>query len=171
MQAGGLKQAGQDPRTRYMEVGEVEESGAASKPGANSQPVVAGWQSRPGGDVTLRTDDGELVIDSTGPDPWLMAEVPANVKGPADLEIEFKGSQAGKANAFARGKAKGFQAGTGVAAQVAGNDEWETVTFQLPTKGTLGAVRFDPPGEVGECRIRLARVLDQNGNELFGWKF
>ncbi len=142
----------------------------AAKP-AQTKPV-AGWQ--PGGTCRLAVEDGSLVVQSTGGDPFFSSPLPKAVSQKSlmlrfTMTSESSGSgqvfwhEQGVTPAFFRDRSVGFDA-------IHDGVSHEYVIEIAPGNPVL-AVRIDPSRGPGKMQLSNIRLSDDAGNVLHQWKF
>jgi arylsulfatase A-like enzyme len=134
----------------------------ASKAAKKAAPTVAGWQV--GAQSQLRREGGELVIQSTGGDPWISTRrLPKGVKGPFRLELSLSSHSRGEARVyFATPTAPAFARERSLPLVVTHSGKVETVKVDLPVE-QLTALRLDPSTAPGTVRVTHLVLIDAEG--------
>jgi hypothetical protein len=147
-----------------------EESAAPSTPPASAGKSAGGWQAKPDG-ISLAVKDGELIVTSTGSDPWIKTEDISNKEDSFVLELDVLTEQEGGLQVFAGWGGKGFAAGSAIQGNVPVTGQWVPVAIKIPSVGKLTALRLDLPGKQGKTRLRNIRLQDSKGGTVKQWKF
>ena len=144
-------------------------AGAPLRP-SQGYPSAGGWQAKSGGTVALVADNGELVVNSTGNDPWLMTKELSNQAGPFTLEFEIWAAQSGDVQVFVD-HGDGFERGSGINSPVKDAGQWLSGSVAIPGTGKLKVLRIDPPGGAGKTRLRNMQLTDEKGKMIQSWSF
>jgi arylsulfatase A-like enzyme len=144
-------------------------AGAPLRP-SQGNPSAGGWQAKSGGTVALVADNGELVVNSTGNDPWLMTKELSNQAGPFTLEFEIWAAQSGDVQVFVD-HGDGFERGSGINSPVKDAGQWLSGSVAIPGTGKLKVLRIDPPGGAGKTRLRNMQLTDEKGKMIQSWSF
>ena len=144
--------------------------GAASAPaGGAAQRTLGGWTMSK--DAALSIKDGELIIQSTGGDPWFATRDVPKANGPFTLKLRMKSSAKGSARAYFSETAKfGFNSEQSVDFEVQHDGNWHEYTVDLPAK-KLTALRIDPATGPGEIHVSELRLQGRCGDVLKAWEF
>lgn len=152
------------------------ESTEAVVPTANakskaSAAVVREWT--PSQDATLDTQDGALVITSTGGDPFLTTRgLPATGTGPYVVAFEMKSMSRGPGRIFWMTQADPAPSRNRSAAFTAQHDgAWHSHEVRLDTEQTLTGLRIDPSTAPGEVQLKALRLKSRDGNITKAWSF
>jgi arylsulfatase A-like enzyme len=138
----------------------------------NVTKPAAGWT--PGRQCRLAVRGGDLVVTSTGGDPYASFQLPRPLPaGKYTLEFTLSSTGSGRGQFF-------WQS---VNVKPAFHRE-RSVTFEMTHKGqshdyriafspekTITAVRLDPGQAKGEIRISSMRLWDGEGQSIYEWKF
>ena len=134
--------------------------------------LVGGWQA--GGTCSLELKEGLLIVTSNGRDPHLSFKFPkelpqkklvmkvtmaSNSKGSGQVFWQEKGVSP----TFFRDRSRGFDV------QHDGKPNEYRVPFTA--KKPILAVRIDPSNALGEITIFQIQLIDEDGNEVYRWKF
>lgn len=145
--------------------------GTRSPKNLASKPV-AGWTAR--GTCTLtQTNDG-LVVESDGPDPYLIARLKKPVATASlRVEIEMSSDSDGNGQVFwsKPGKRLSFTAARSVDFQP--DHDGKTHRYQIPLlpSGRVAGIRIDPARDSGTMVIRSVKVHDAAGGLVQAWSF
>lgn len=137
-----------------------------------AKPVLissaGGWDNyRP--TVTMSVENNELVVKSSGEDPWVQAGGFSVENGPFVLELEVCSDSPGGITVFAGFSGKPFAIGSGITSGVLAKNQWNTVPITIPAGGALTKLRLDAPGKEGTTRFRNIRLKDAAGNLVKEW--
>jgi hypothetical protein len=130
------------------------------------------FNDNPGGWVAanqceIKVEDGSLVIDSTGGDPFI--QVATNLPpGRYELRLRMQFNSSGAAQFFwATDKVPGFTPDAVLTfLPQAGDGQWHEYTIPLSLDASLIALRLDPSGDKGRIRIDWLRVIASSpGNQ------
>lgn len=128
------------------------------------RPSLLGWT---GNDrVEARRENGRLILECTGPDPWIEnANVPS-FAGPATLEITLRSNQDARCDVYyATNETPGFARERRLSFPIRGDEQWQTERVELQLPSRLTRLRIDPlpgPGRVDIDQIRLIRWREEN---------
>lgn len=161
------------------EIGVQKEKHASAKPTREQSPAasdsasgvkkIAGWQTKPAG-VGLAVKDDELIVSSTGDDPWITTEDVPKAEGGFVLDMEVWAGQPGDLQVFAGWNGKSYVKGSGLISKISSAEQWVPVSVTIPSGGKLSSLRIDPPGAAGETRLRNIRLQDSSGQTIKQWK-
>ena len=133
---------------------------------------VAGW--KPSHDCTLALPEGSLVINSSGPDPYLSYVLPKPLAaGRFDVQITMTSNGRGRGQFF--WQEQGVQPpffrdrSTGFAMTHDGKPHDYRIAFTAAHP--VPAVRLDPGQAAGEIRISAMKLLDAGGGLVYEWRF
>ncbi len=122
-------------------------------------------------DTKLTTAGGELVVTSSGGDPWFATRALPAGKGPFTITLRMKSNATGPGLIYYSTTAKfGFKRELTVPLAVQHDGQWHDYQVIVPVP-KLTALRFDPATAVGEMRVASLRLLDATGRELKVWQF
>lgn len=129
------------------------------------------WKIKKQGGVGLTINDGILVIDFNGEDPWIYTDDlnVAGLTGSVTLDLEILTEQSGTLQVFCGWNGRGFVAKSDIKRAVPAVKEWVPVSVVLPVKGTLTSLRIDPPGSAGKTQLRNIHLKDSSGQVLKSW--
>jgi arylsulfatase A-like enzyme len=129
-----------------------------------------GWTA--GKDVRGSIAGGELVLESTGPDPMIITHGPLDLEGPLMFEVRMKSNSEGPAQVFwSPGPKAPFQRARSVFFKPEHDGEWHEHQVNLPIKGRINSLRFDPSASTGAIRIQWIRLKDNAGKTVKEWRF
>ena len=122
-------------------------------------------------DTRLATDQGQLVITSTGGDPWLATrEVPADAQGPFTLQLRIASRTAGQGVVYyATPDKPNFALAQSVRVPLEHDGAWREHVVQLPVP-RLTALRLDPGNAPGTVQLAAFVLLDAQGREVKRWR-
>lgn len=126
----------------------------------------------PSKDCEIGTEAGELVIRSTGGDPFIRtADVPDG-QGPFTLEFRMKSGSNDKGQVFwTTPKAENFDKARSVLFKVLNDNQWHEYTVRLTETAAVRSLRLDPSTMPGEIRLDWLRLKDRAGTLLVEWQF
>ena len=133
---------------------------------------VAGWRLHKDCELTVRI--GELVIKSTGNDPYLSYQLPKRLKGGQFvLKMHFASSARGDAQLFWSefGVAPAFIRDRSKTFAVTADGEPHEYAVEFEAKSDLTAIRFDPSRGKGIVRVSSMKLQDDEGSVLYEWSF
>jgi hypothetical protein len=126
--------------------------------------VVDGWKAD--GSCMIDKENGALVVDSVGEDPYFMLEKMDAVSGDSlVVRLRMKSNASGTACVYYNKPA----AGRTVNFPVQHDGEWHEYEVKIPVK-TLSALRIDPSRGPGTMEIDWIR-LEQAGQVVQKWNF
>lgn len=142
---------------------------AAAKPKQQRRqsPSVAGWQ--PGGTCQIKLTPKALVINSTGRDPYLSANITATTSDSATLQLTMSSTADGKAQLFWKAKGQPFAAERSQPFNVLHDGNSHTYNIPFQHDQPITAFRIDPAQAKGNIRITKVRLLDQTNQTIFHW--
>jgi arylsulfatase A-like enzyme len=146
------------------------------KPNPTYRPLLPGakpaegWNASKDAEVMLK--DNDLVIVSTGGDPFVITSNVPPGKGPFTVELRMKSNSKGKGQFFwsTTPKAAFARAGS-VFFEVNHDGEWHDYTFKLPVEQAIRHIRLDPSTASGEMRVEWLRLKDSAGAVVKEWRF
>lgn len=128
----------------------------------------AGWNASK--DAQLSVEQGELVLTSTGNDPWIATrDMPADARGPFTVRLRLKSQTAGKGVVYFGTPAKTrFGLDRSAAFALKHDGAWHDYEVELPAT-RLTALRLDPGNAPGEVRLGRLALVDGQGREVARW--
>jgi arylsulfatase A-like enzyme len=152
--------------------GKAEPKGKKKPKARRPQKPVAGWSG--GGTQRLSVDDGQLVVQSTGGDPYIafnLAEpLPA---GKLQLVLTMASESEGDGQVFwaaSKDRPK-FAPNRRVDFLVDHDGKPNTYKIPFEPKNPLAAIRIDVSRGPGTCRISAASLQNGQGDTLKRWSF
>lgn len=118
--------------------------------------------------VTLSVEGDELVVKSSGEDPYVQTGSFSAGNGPFVLELEACSDTNGPITVFTAFDGKPFVIGSGIPVAVRPK-QWNALKVDIPAGGKLTRLRLDPPGKEGTTRFRNVRLKDAAGNVVKEW--
>jgi len=107
---------------------------------------------------------GELVIRSSGGDPWIATRAIPAAKGPFTLKLRMKSSASGGGTLYYSTTAKfGFKRGESFPVAVKHDGQWHDYEVKLPVE-KLTALRLDPATAPGEITVATLELRDASGH-------
>lgn len=126
----------------------------------------------PSRDCELRVEGGELVIRSTGGDPFVRTDRVPEGRGPFTLQFCMKAACGDKGQVFwTTAKAEGFDKARSVLFKVPNDGQWHEYTVRLPETAAIRSLRLDPGAMPGIIRLDWLRLSDHSGTTLVEWQF
>lgn len=158
----------------------VEDEGKAEPKGKNPKSAkkrkpgkpVAGWQAN--GTARLSLKDGQLIVKSSGGDPWMGFDFPNAIpKGDVSLKLKMISDSKGGGQVFWGHKLSRpkFTASRQVEFEFTHDGKPHEVTVLIPSKNPLTSIRLDPSRDVGRIKILSAELLGADKTSLYKWKF
>ncbi len=133
------------------------------------QQEFGGWKSAH--ECSLGIRKGNLVVRTTGGDPYLVASDVPNVRGTLTLEWRQLTKTRGSAEVFWGDAQGGFAAERSVQVSYTPGEKWQELKAVLPIQGALTTRRLDPCQGQGELEISWLRLRDASGKLVREWKF
>ncbi|APZ92942.1 Arylsulfatase [Fuerstiella marisgermanici] len=156
-----------------------ELEGKAQLKGESSSPKkqrrakpVAGW--RPKGTTKLWTNNGLLVVTSTGGDPHITARLPkATAAKRLVLHFTMSSDSSGPGQIFwqEQGVNPPFTAARSKRFDVQHDRKMHTYSVPLPAQQPVLAVRIDPSSAVGTIKISTVTLKTAGGKIIRKWNF
>lgn len=129
-----------------------------------------GWSGN--AQALLSVADGQLVVRSSGSDPFLVARGLNLRGGPFIVELRMKSASRGAGQVFwATRAAPNFHRDRSAGLAVKHDGEWHDYRVELPVPGPLTSLRLDPGTAPGEIRIEHLRVRGAGNALLKEWAF
>ncbi len=120
-------------------------------------------------DTKLSKSGGELVVTSSGGDPWLATRAIPAGRGPFTLKLRMKSNASGGGTVYYSTAAKfGFKREQSLPLRVKHDGQWHDYEVKLPVE-KLTAIRLDPATAPGEVRVESLALLDAAGGALKQW--
>ena len=141
------------------------------KPRRRASPV-AGWQ--PGGTCLIALKDGSLIANSSGGDPHLSFKFPTElIQEELVLEMTMASRSKGSGQVFwqEKGVAPAFFRDRSRSFEVQHDGKPHDYRISWSAKNPVVAVRIDPSKAAGEITISKIRMIDEDGKEVYRWKF
>ncbi|MBN1419441.1 MAG: sulfatase [Planctomycetes bacterium] len=141
------------------------------KPNPAYRPGLAGWQPSAAAEVSV--EDGLLIVESTGGDPYVSTRAVPRTTGEVIVEFRMRSTASGPAQVFWAGAADRplFAAVRSIRLEVAHDGAWHEYARKLPVRGILAALRIDPAAARGRIEFDWIRVKDTGGAILKEWGF
>jgi hypothetical protein len=114
---------------------------------------------------------GNLVVRTTGGDPYLIASDVPGVRGTLTLEWRQRTKTRGSAEVFWGDARGGFAAERSMQVGYTPGEKWQELKAMLPVEGTLTELRLDPCQQQSELEITWLRLKDASGKLVREWKF
>ncbi|TWT85000.1 Arylsulfatase precursor [Planctomycetes bacterium CA13] len=144
---------------------------AAKKPVASMKPV-AGWI--PAGTCELEIENGSMLINSTGGDPYLSYKLPESVSTePLILRFSLTSNSSGHGQVFWQEQdvAPAFFRDRSVRFDVRHDQESHDYVVEFSPANPVVAVRIDPSRGPGKMWLSKIKLTDANGMLLHQWDF
>lgn len=145
-------------------------SNRQAKPAKKPVKRTAGWL--PSKECTLAKQNGELVVTSTGNDPYLSFDFPKLFeKGSFKLNLMLASDARGDAQLFwgELGADRPFFRDRSQTFAIKNDGKSHRYTIPIETKGDLSAIRLDPSRGPGTIRIQSVELVDQAGDVIYRW--
>jgi hypothetical protein len=148
----------------------------ANRPAASSATVkgkatAGGWQA--GREtVDLRMQDGALLVEAQGRDPWIHHDLQPPLEGgaPYTLEFEILPHETGPIRVHGRtGSGKAFHPDEGHRHTLDTSGEWTRVNIPLKTNPPLTGLRISLTDGPGQTLLRNIRIKDTQGRLQREW--
>ncbi|MAR09621.1 MAG: N-acetylgalactosamine 6-sulfate sulfatase (GALNS) [Blastopirellula sp.] len=142
-----------------------------NKPRRRANPV-AGWQ--PGGTCKLALQGRSMLVTSSGGDPYLSYQLPAELtQKKLVLQVTLASDSRGSGQVFwqEKGVAPAFFRDRSVGFEVQHDGKPHDYSISWSAKNPVVAVRIDPATAPGKITISRMRLCDGDGNEVYRWKF
>jgi len=134
---------------------------------ANPQSGSRDWTGSK--DTTISIESGELVIQSSGRDPWFATRAIPKGQGPFTLQLRMRSTASGKALVYYCNTPKrGFNREQTVPLPVKHDGEWHEYKVIVPSE-KLTALRIDPATAKGEVRLSSLTLTDAAGKMVKRW--
>ena len=143
----------------------------SKKPQLKAKPV-AGWQS--GGTCLVALKDGSLIVTSSGGDPHLSFKLPTEVpQEELILKLTMSSDSKGSGHIFwqERGVIPAFFRDRSRSFEVQHDSQPHDYSISWSAKNPVVAVRIDPSTAPGKITISRIRLVDEDGKEVYRWKF
>lgn len=152
--------------------GKAEPKGKKKPPAWKPQKPVAGWKG--GGTQRLSIDNRQLVVESTGGDPYISFNFANNIPaGKLQLVLTMVSESEGDGQVFWAGPntRPRFAKNRKVDFSVNHNGQEKTYKIPFDSKTSLAAIRIDVSRGPGPCRILAAALQNQLGETIKTWDF
>ncbi|WP_309715146.1 hypothetical protein [Armatimonas sp.] len=133
------------------------------------QQELGGWKAAH--ECHLGVRKGNLVVRTTGGDPYLTASDVPRVSGTLTLEWRQRTVTRGSAEVFWSDARGGFAAECSVPVSYTPGEKWQELKATLPVQGALTGLRLDPCQAQGELELSWLRLRDASGKLVREWKF
>ena len=150
----------------------LKDSGAVvPKPNPAYRPGLGGWD--PSKDASLAAHGGLLTMESTGPDPHMLASLFPPRRGETILEFRMRSTASGGGNVYwgLQGSKPLFVPQRKLALNVVHDGQWHTYALRLPAQGALSAIRIDPASAPGRIEFDWVRLKSADGKIAQQWNF
>lgn len=143
--------------------GKQQPKGRAKKPSPG--PAVTGWQSSR--DATLKFEEGELHLTSSGGDPWISTTaIPKAATGPFTLTLRMSSSAKGNALVYyTTPESPRFGKEQTVSFAVTHDGTAHDYLIKLPVE-KISAIRLDPASAPGKLAITGFTLQDASGKSI-----
>ena len=128
---------------------------------------LGGWKAAH--ECHLGARKGNLVVRTTGGDPYLVASDVPSASGALTLEWRQRARAQGSVEVFWGDARGGFAAERSVQVSYTSGEKWQELRATLPVQGNLTALRLDPC--LGETELSWLRLRDASGKLVREWKF
>lgn len=151
------------------------ETGAAvPRPNPNYDPdalsQLDGW--RPSRDAGIRRSEHNLVLESTGGDPFIYLNRVPPARGRLALRFRMRSRAKGGGMTFwSTRENRAFGPQRRPPFHPVHDGEWHEYAVPFTCQGTLNALRIDPATAPGVIEFDWIRLVDANGRELAVWQF
>jgi arylsulfatase A-like enzyme len=171
VQPGGLMRS----RTRDELVAAIQGAPAnrpaAASTAAKGETSIGGWQA--GREtVALVMQDGALLVEAGGRDPWIYHDLQPPLEGgaPYMLEFEILSHGTGPIRVHGRtGSVRAFHPDEIHRHTLDTSGEWTRVTIPLTTQPPLTGLRISPTDAPGKTLLRNIRIKDNQGSIIHEW--
>ena len=143
----------------------------SKKPQLKAKPV-AGWQS--GGTCLVALKDGSLIVTSSGGDPHLSFKLPTEVtQEELILKLTISSDSRGSGHIFwqEKGVIPAFFRDRSRRFEVQHDGQPHDYSISWSAKNPVVALRIDPSTAAGKITISRIQLVDEDGNEVYRWKF
>ncbi len=134
------------------------------------RPPIAGWYGST--DAELSLESGQLVVESTGNDPFIRTSDVPRVSRPASLLLRMKSkSRAGGRAYWATRARRAFHRGRSTAFDVKHDGQWHEYEVELRIAAPLTALRIDPSQGPGRIEVESIRLIGADREAIKQWRF
>jgi arylsulfatase A-like enzyme len=145
--------------------------GGKPRPKKSRPKTVSGWT--PSADCRLTLQDGSLVIQSSGDDPFITTSLPRPA-APENLVLDF--SLASESEGYGQifwsdADSPGFSKDRQVTIDINHDGQIHGYEVSLPSDKEVTALRIDPGRSAGQIRVSKITLRGGNGKTLCQWSF